>query len=57
MGSATQGRINPFHIITALNDDESGEEENNVSYAVHLQFLEEYFKQILPGIDTDSMEF
>ena len=57
VGSATQGRINPFHIITALNDDESGEEENNVSYAVHLQFLEEYFKQILPGIDTDSMEF
>lgn len=57
VGSATQGRINPFHIITALNDDESAESESNVSFAVHLQFLEEYFRQILPGIDADSMEF
>lgn len=57
VGSATQGRINPFHIITALNDDESAGDETNVSYAVHLQFLEEYFRQILPGIDSDSMEF
>ncbi|MEG0988965.1 MAG: ATP-binding protein [Clostridium sp.] len=57
VGSATQGRINPFHIITALNDDDTQQEEENVSYAVHLQFLEEYLKQILPGIDADSMEF
>lgn len=57
VGSATQGRINPFHIITALNDDESEGGETNISYAVHLQFLEEYFRQILPGIDADSMEF
>ena len=28
-----------------------------ISSSPHLQFLEEYFKQILPGIDTDSMEF
>lgn len=57
VGSATQGRINPFQIITALSDDESAGNEANVSYAVHLQFLEEFFRQILVGIDADSMEF
>ncbi|MCC8015744.1 MAG: ATP-binding protein [Eubacterium sp.] len=59
VGSATQGRINPFHIITSLSDDEkvSDEESASVSFSVHLQFLEEYFKQILPGIDNDALEY
>jgi hypothetical protein len=59
VGSATQGRINPFHIITCLSDDEkvSDEESASVSFSVHLQFLEEYFKQILPGIDNDALEY
>ncbi|MCD7854507.1 MAG: ATP-binding protein [Clostridiales bacterium] len=59
VGSATQGRINPFHIITSLSDDEkiTDEESASVSFSVHLQFLEEYFKQILPGIDNDALEY
>ncbi len=59
VGSATQGRINPFHIVTCLSDDEmiSDEESASVSFSVHLQFLEEYFKQILPGIDADALEY
>lgn len=59
VGSATQGRINPFHIITCLSDDEkiSDEESASVSFSVHLQFLEEYFRQILPGIDNDALEY
>ncbi len=59
VGSATQGRINPFHIVTCLSDDEliSDEESASVSFSVHLQFLEEYFKQILPGIDPDALEY
>ena len=59
VGSATQGRINPFHIITCLSDDEkvSDEESASVSFSVHLQFLEEYFKQILQGIDNDALEY
>lgn len=59
VGSATQGRINPFHVITCLSDDEkvSDEESASISFSVHLQFLEEYFKQILPGIDNDALEY
>lgn len=63
VGSATQGRLNPFHIITSLSDDdtdegEEGEQQSVVtSYNMHLQFLEEFFTQILPGIDNDAREY
>lgn len=62
VGSATQGRLNPFHIITSISDDEdsaTGTEDSaaNTSFNMHLQFLEEFFKQILPGIDSDSLEY
>lgn len=58
VGSATQGRLNPFHIISSLEDEE-GVDEGDVSssYSVHLQFLEEFFKQILPGMDSDAREY
>ena len=48
VGSATQGRLNPFHIITNLTDEEGDED---------LQFLEEFYRQILPGIDSDALEY
>ncbi len=58
VGSATQGRINPFHIITGLSDDEEHEEEAvSTSFNTHLQFLEEFYRQILPGIDADALEY
>ena len=57
VGNALHGRLNPFHIITALEDDEAGEEGPSGSYATHLQFLEEFFRQILPDCDKDSMEY
>lgn len=66
VGSATQGRLNPFHIITSLSDDEedgTGEEgatafgnEAATSFSTHLQFLEEFYRQILPGISNDALE-
>lgn len=60
VGIASQGRLNPFHIITSLSDDEEGEDsfgnESAVSYATHLQFLEEFYRQILPGISNDALE-
>lgn len=60
VGNANQGRLNPFNIITALDDSESGDESENTSsgsYATHLQFLEEFFKQILPDCDKDALEY
>lgn len=59
VGSATQGRLNPFHVITNLSDDEddAAEDEGASSLSVHLQFLEEFYRQILPGIDSDALEY
>ena len=57
VGNAQYGRLNPFHIITALDDDESDGSTVSGSYATHLQFLEEFFRQILPDCDKDAMEY
>ena len=57
VGTATQGRINPFHVITTLDADEDGEDSKVDNFAVHLQFLEEYFRVVLPGIDTQALEY
>ena len=56
VANAQYGRLNPFHIITNLDDDESEDGEKS-SYATHLQFLEEFFRQILPDCDKDSLEY
>ena len=57
VGTATEGRINPFHVITTLDADEEGAESKVDNFAVHLQFLEEYFRVVLPGIDTQALEY
>ncbi len=57
VGSATQGRLNPFHIITSLSDEEEGDDGVNTSFSTHLQFLEEFYRQILPGIESDALEY
>ena len=62
VGSASEGRLNPFQIITSLSDDEddeainAAEADSAISYSTHLQFLEEFYRQILPGIDNDALE-
>ncbi len=55
VGTAKQGRLNPFHVITTLDSDES--EDTGSTFSVHLQFLEEFFKQILVGISFDALEY
>ena len=59
VGTASQGRINPFHIITNLDADEVDEEgsQNVNNYAVHLQFLEEFFRVALDGISSEALEY
>ncbi len=56
VGTAKEGRLNPFHIITTLEADED-ESGVNSNFSVHLQFLEEFFKQILVGISPDALEY
>ena len=57
VGNAQFGRLNPFQIITALDDDETDGSTVSGSYATHLQFLEEFFRQILPDCEKDAMEY
>lgn len=57
VGNANHGRLNPFHIMTAVDDYDNGEESVSGSYATHLQFLEEFFKQILPDCEKDALEY
>lgn len=49
VSSSKHGRINPFEIIGGIDD------EGNSFYA-HLQFLEEFYRLILKGINPDSLE-
>ncbi|NCB48413.1 MAG: DUF87 domain-containing protein [Clostridia bacterium] len=53
VGSSLRGRFNPFHIMTTLQSDEGGDDD---SYSTHLQFLEEFFRVVLPGIPSDAFE-
>lgn len=53
VGSSLSGRFNPFHIMTTLESDEGGSDD---SYSVHLQFLEEFFSTILPGMPSEAFE-
>ncbi|MBR1847412.1 MAG: DUF87 domain-containing protein [Bacilli bacterium] len=57
VGTAKEGRINPFHVITTLDADEEGDESAVNNFAVHLQFLEEFFKVALSGISSDALEY
>ena len=55
VGTASHGRINPFHVITTLDADEDTEGAGN-AFSVHLQFLEQFYREILPGIDAHALE-
>ena len=57
VGTASEGRINPFHVITTLDADEDGSESKINNFAVHLQFLEEFFRVALDGISFDALEY
>lgn len=54
VGSGKFGRINPFHIIEELQD-ENGYKKN--SFDSHLVFLESFLRRILPTLDDDAFEY
>ena len=58
VGSAKQGRLNPFQVFTSLDDDggDGVSSDLNTDLSAHLQFLEEFFKIILDGITKDALE-
>ena len=55
VGTASHGRLNPFHVITTLEADEDTEGASS-AFSVHLQFLEQFYREILPGIDAHALE-
>ncbi len=57
VGTSKEGRLNPFQIVTSLDADEADEGGATSNFSVHLQFLEEFFKQILVGIEPDPLEY
>ena len=42
-------------MVTTLDADEDSDGASN-AFAVHLQFLEQFFREILPGIDAHALE-
>jgi ABC-type dipeptide/oligopeptide/nickel transport system ATPase component len=63
VGSSLQGIINPFHVIRALDkDDDEGDKKyfetskKDDSFNQHLQFLEQFFRTVLEGIQSDAFE-
>ena len=56
VGSSKSGRLNPFHIVPSIAEEDDEAETEHTSYSAHLQFLEEFFHQIVPDITPDSME-
>jgi len=54
VASAKHGKINPFHVIASLDDENEDGSKN--SFFSHLQFLEEFFRLVLQGINSDCLE-
>ena len=55
VGSSMNGIINPFHVMTNLRDDDT-EEAADDSFQQHLQFLEQFFRIIFEGMESDPFE-
>ncbi|MBE5736552.1 MAG: DUF87 domain-containing protein [Clostridiales bacterium] len=53
VGNSTDGIFNPFHIYPSLEAEEG---ESSDSFNEHLQFMEQFYRLILPGISTDAFE-
>lgn len=56
VGSATQGKINPFHIYGLLTDD-GREASPETVFDAHLISMESFFRIILEGISSDTLEY
>ena len=48
VGGAVNGRINPFHIFTEMEDDFEGAAQ--AQFSLQVQFLESFFQQLIPDM-------
>lgn len=55
VGSATSGRINPFHVYQTLSGDDDAASPA-ATFSAHLQYLENFFAVTLPDITPDALE-
>ena len=56
VGSSKGGRLNPFHIVPSIAEEDEDLDAEHSTYSTHLQFMEEFFRQIVPDITPDAME-
>ncbi|MCL2078687.1 MAG: ATP-binding protein [Oscillospiraceae bacterium] len=56
VGSSKSGRLNPFHIVPSIAEEDEEADTQHTSFSAHLQFLEEFFRQIVPDVTADAME-
>ena len=55
VGSAQEGRINPFHVYQILSEDGSPA-ATNVTFSTHLKTLESFFRIVLGDVSSDVLE-
>ena len=53
VGSSVNGIFNPFHIYPTLEEEEGIASD---TFSEHLQFLEQFYRLILPGMSSDAFE-
>ena len=53
VGSSVNGIFNPFHIYPTLEEEEGLASD---TFSEHLQFLEQFYRLILPGMSSDAFE-
>lgn len=53
VGSSVNGIFNPFHIYPTLEEEEGMASD---TFSEHLQFLEQFYRLILPGMSSDAFE-
>ena len=55
VGSAREGRINPFHVYQILSEDGTPA-PTDVTFSTHLKTLESFFRIVLGDVNSDVLE-
>ena len=55
VGSAREGKINPFHVYQVLSEDGSPA-PSDVTFSTHLKMLESFFRIVFGDVNPDTLE-